>query len=514
MMMAIDFDRFRLRRFVERLEALGELETHDEPVALGELATLVEASTKAMLFRNVGAERLEMAAGISSSRSRLAAAFGVAQAHLLPDYLRRLQQPQKVTEIASRDAPIHEIVLTGDQIDLTKLPFYLQHEFDGAPYISAAIDYTIDPATGKSNVGCRRLMLKGRRELRSNLTQPSDLQRIYRAAIARKERLPVSFVIGSHPCDFLAATSKAPLDEFELIATIRGETMAMVRGVSNNIPVPADAEMSIEGYFDERGYSDIEGPYGELYGLYGPMHPDPIFHVTAITMRRDALHQTLLHGGRHLSRNDAAQLSSLNFEALAWLTLKGAGIDVKAVHAPPAATGLHHLRAAIKPRAAGESRAAITALLNLPLLKHVFIVDDDIDIHSEEAMEWAWATRFRIDRDVVSEPGHFALSMDPTGERGQMVKAGFDLTRRFGAPDIIENRESLTPHLNLQPRFQTVRQALEARPMHFIELMQSIGTMDGRELAIELDQLHEQGVIGRGNGGEWRLEETPGTGSR
>jgi UbiD family decarboxylase len=514
MMMAIDFDRFRLRRFVERLEALGELETHDEPVALGELATLVEASTKTMLFRNVGAERFEMAAGISSSRSRLAAAFGVAQAHLLPDYLRRLQQPQKVTEIASRDAPIHEIVLTGDQIDLTKLPFYLQHEFDGAPYISAAIDYTIDPATGKSNVGCRRLMLKGRRELRSNLTQPSDLQRIYRAAIARKERLPVSFVIGSHPCDFLAATSKAPLDEFELIATIRGETMAMVRGVSNNIPVPADAEMSIEGYFDERGYSDIEGPYGELYGLYGPMHPDPIFHVTAITMRRDALHQTLLHGGRHLSRNDAAQLSSLNFEALAWLTLKGAGIDVKAVHAPPAATGLHHLRAAIKPRAAGESRAAITALLNLPLLKHVFIVDDDIDIHSEEAMEWAWATRFRIDRDVVSEPGHFALSMDPTGERGQMVKAGFDLTRRFGAPDIIENRESLTPHLNLQPRFQTVRQALEARPMHFIELMQSIGTMDGRELAIELDQLHEQGVIGRGNGGEWRLEETPGTGSR
>ncbi len=508
--MTIDLEKFRLRRFVERLSALGEVETHDEPVALGALAALVEASTQAMLFRNVGAERFEIAAGISSSRRRLAAAFGVEEARLLPEYMRRLQQPQKVAEIASNEAPIHQMIRTGDQIDLTRLPFYLQHEFDGAPYISAAIDYTIDPATGKSNVGCRRLMLKGRRELRSNLTQPSDLQRIYRSAIERKERLPVTFVIGSHPCDFLAATSKAPLDEFQLVATIRGETMAMVRGVTNNIPVPADAEMAIEGYFDERGYSDIEGPYGELYGLYGPMHPDPIFHVTAITMRRDVLHQTLLHGGRHLSRNDAAQLSSLNFEALAWRSLKTAGIDVQAVHAPSAATGLHHIRVAIKQRAAGESRAAIAALLKLPLLKHVFIVDDDIDVRSEEAMEWAFATRFRVDRDLVSEPGHFALSMDPTGERGQMVKAGFDLTRSFGAPDIIENRESLTPHLKLEPRFQTVRQALETRPMHFIDLMQSLGTADGREIAIELDLLHQEGVIGRGDDGEWCLKAAGG----
>lgn len=506
--MPIDFDRFRLRRFVERLAARGEVETHDEPIALGALAALVEASDKAMLFRNVGAERFEITAGISASRSRLAAAFGVAEAQLLPDYLRRLQQPQSTVEIPSRDAPIHQTILTGDQIDLARLPFYLQHEYDGAPYISAAIDYTIDPATGKSNVGCRRLMLKGRRELRSNLTQPSDLRNIYRAAVERKERLPVSFVVGSHPCDFLAATSKAPMDEFQLIATIRGETMAMVRGVTNNIPIPADAELSIEGYFDERGYTEIEGPYGELYGLYGPMHPDPIFHVTAITMRKDVLHQTLLHGGRHLRRNDAAQLCSLNFEALAWRTLKMAGFDVRAVHLPPAATGLHHIRVAIKQRAAGEGRAAIATLIKLPLIKHVFVVDDDIDIHSEEAMEWAFATRFRIDRDVVSEPGHFALSMDPTGERGQMTKAGFDLTRDFSAPDIIENRESFAPRLQLQPRFQTVRQALETRPMYFIELMQSIGTTDGREVALELDDLQRQGMIGRGDNGEWRLTET------
>ncbi len=504
--MAVDVEKFRLRRFVEHLVALGEVEIHDEPVALGALAALIEDSPKASLFRKVGAQQFEMAAGISSSRSRLAAAFGVAEAQLLPEYLRRLSRPQPVVEIPSSDAPVHQIVLTGDKIDLAQLPFYLQHEFDGAPYISAAIDFTIDPATGKSNVGCRRLMLKGRHELRSNLTQPSDLREIYRACVERKERLPVSFVIGSHPCDFLAATSKAPIDEFQLIATIRGEPLAMVRGISNNVPVPADAELVIEGYFDERGYSEIEGPYGELYGLYGPMHPDPVFHVTAITKRKDALHQTLLHGGRHLTRNDAAQLSGLNFEVLAWRTLKGARIDVTSVYLPAAATGLHHARVAIRQTAPGQSRVAIAALLKLPLIKHVFIVDDDIDVHSEEAMEWAFATRFRVDRDVISETGHFALSMDPTSEAGQMIKAGFDLTREFGLPDTIANRESRTPHLKPQARFQTVRQALETRPMYFIELMETIGTDDGREIAVELDQLYQQGIIGRGSNGEWCLK--------
>jgi 2,5-furandicarboxylate decarboxylase 1 len=205
--MTLDFEKFRLRRLVERLTALGEVEAHHEPVALGSLATLIEASPKVTHFHNVGPDRLEIVAGIASSRRRLAIAFGVDESALLPEYQKRLQRPQQVVEVSSSEAPVHQIVLTGDKVDLTRLPFYLQHELDGAPYISAAIDYTIDPATGKTNVGCRRLMLKGRQELRSNLTQPSDLRQIYRDAVERKERLPVSFVVGSHPCDFLAATS-------------------------------------------------------------------------------------------------------------------------------------------------------------------------------------------------------------------------------------------------------------------------------------------------------------------
>ncbi len=507
--MALDTEKFRLRRFVERLAALGEVEEHEAPIALGALATAIENSAKVAHFRAVGPERFEMVAGVNASPKRIAAAFGIDEKQVLPEYLRRLQQKQLVAEIPSADAPVHQIVLTGDKLDLTRLPFYLQHEFDGAPYISAAMDFTIDPATNKPNVGCRRLMLKSRNTLRSNLTQPSDLRRIYLGSVERKEKLPVSFVIGAHPCDFLAATSKAPLDEFELIARIRGETLPMVRGVTNNIPVPADAELVIEGYFDEAGYSEIEGPYGELYGLYGPMHPDPIFHATAVTMRKDVLYQTLLHGGLHLTRNDAAQLSAVNFAVTVWRAVKEAGIGIADVYLPPAATGLHHARIAIRQKAAGEARAAIAAVMKLPLVKHVFIVDDDVDVRSEEAMEWAFATRFRADRDIIIEGGHFALSMDPTGENGKMVKAGFDLTRPFGAPDIVENRISQTPHLKLNPRWQNVRQALESGPKYFIELMEGLGTDDGRALALDLDRLQQGGMLGRGSNGEWLLKPGP-----
>jgi UbiD family decarboxylase len=279
----------------------------------------------------------------------------------------------------------------------------------------------------------------------------------------------------------------------------------MVRGITNNVPVPADAELVIEGYFDEAGYAEIEGPYGELYGLYGPMHPDPVFHATAITMRKDVLHQTLLHGGRQIVRNDAAQLSALNFAAMAGRALKEAQIDVVDIHLPPAATGLHHARAAIRQKAAGQGRVAIAALLKLPLVKHVFIVDDDVDVRDEEAMEWAFATRFRADRDIVTEPGHFALSMDPTSENGKMVKAGFDLTRDPAAPDIIENRLSRTPQLKLNPRFQTVRQALEDGPKPFMTLMETLGTDDGRALVLELDSLQREGRLARGQDGVWML---------
>ena len=243
----MDLDKFRLRNFVGKLAELGELEVHEEPVALADLSHAIESSSKAQLYKNVGAEHFEVVAATAGSRKRLAAALGVEPAKAVSEFARRLDTPQPVVTIQSADAPVHQVIKTGDQIDLTKLPFHPQHEFDGGTYISSGIDYSIDPATGRANIGCRRLMLRSKNTMRANLTANSDLKKIYKACVERKEKLPVSFVVGSHPIDFLAAVQRKPGDERNILASLRGEAAPLVKSVTNDVMVPADAEMVIEG---------------------------------------------------------------------------------------------------------------------------------------------------------------------------------------------------------------------------------------------------------------------------
>jgi 2,5-furandicarboxylate decarboxylase 1 len=506
----VDLDKFRLRSFVEKLIAIGEMEVHEEAVSLADLSAAIESSPRAKYFKRVGAEQYEMVSAVSGSRKRLAAAFGTDERNVIHEYMRRMNDPQPVVEVPSADAPVHQVIVKGDAIDLTKLPFHLQHELDGAPYISSGIDYSVDPVTGKTNVGCRRLMFRDRRTMRANLSQPSDLKKCYIACVERGEKLPVSFAIGSHPLDYLAAGLRLPNDEFTLVATLRGEPVPMVRGLTNGVLAPADAEMIIEGYFDELGYREQEGPYGEFYGFYGPVHMDPVFHVTAITMRKDMLHQTVFHSGGHLSWTDSGNLGGLNAELQIWKVLRAAGIEPAAVLGVPGSNGRQHVRVALRRGQPGQARHAISALHAIPRVKHVFIVDDDIDVFSDEQMEWAMATRFRPTRDIVMATGYPGFYMDPTrDENGLVDKIGFDLTAPYGVPESIESRRPRAPRFNGQKRCQSAREALASGPKFFFQLMEALGSKDGREVALDLHALHEQGLVTRLTDGEWALKEKP-----
>ncbi len=505
----VDFEKFRLRRFIEKLIEMDEVVVHDETVALSELSARIDDTPKASLFRNVGAEGYEIVGAVSGSRRRIAAAFGVAEPELIAEYVRRMGKPQQIVEVNSEDAPVHQVVKTGSEIDLAALPFHLQHEFDGAPYISSGIDFCIDPATGKTNVGCRRLMFRSKTTMRSNLSQPSDLKRIYLACVERGEKLPASFAIGSHPLDYVAAGLRLPIDEFGLVATLRGEPVPMVRGITNGVPAPADAEMIIEGYFDELGYREKEGPYGEFYGFYGPVHMDPVFHVTAITMRKDALHQTVRHSGAHLSWTESANLGGLNAELQMWRLLRAANIEPMAISAVPAANGRQHARVALKRGVPGQARLAISALFAIQRLKHVYVVDEDVDVFSDEEMEWALSTRFRSDRDLVVGERFPPFYMDPTvGSSDSIAKLGFDLTAPYGVAKTIENRRAFAPRFTNEnmPRFASVREVLSEGPLFFMQLMTALGSTDGREVALELNALHEQGLVSRLPDGEWALD--------
>src|SRR5215469_6101282 len=504
-------DKFRLRKLVERLTDMGEVEIHDEPVALSELSPMIEATSKALLFKKAGPEQQEVVGAVSASPRRLAAAFGVTEEKMREEYLRRVANPQKTFEVPSNEAPVHEVVQTGDQIDLTKLPFHVQHEYDGAPYISSGIDFTLDPTTKRSNVGCRRLMLRGKDKCGFNLTAPSDLKQIYLGCVARGEKLQASFTIGAHPLDTMGAANRgAPgQDEINTLATFRGEPLPVVKCLTNDLFVPADAEIVLEGYVDERGYIDNEGPYGEYMGYYGPMHGDPVFHVTAITRRRDVLYQTIKHGvGKNLGWCDGAPMGALGTEARAWQVLKQAGIDVVDVFSPPGPGVNCHLRVAIKKRSNADPHAAIVALLGmLRTTKHVYVTDDDVDIRSSEQMAWAMSGRFQASKDIYVMKDMPFMPMDMSGHNGISDKVGFDCTWNFPRPTAVTARVPEAAKIEGPARFQTVQQALGTGPMHFAKLMSVLGSRDGRELVREIETLRDAGHLDRNSDGEYYLKK-------
>jgi 3-polyprenyl-4-hydroxybenzoate decarboxylase len=237
------------------------------------------------------------------------------------------------------------------------------------------------------------------------------------------------------------------------------------------------------------------------------MKTNPVFHLTAITQRRDALFQTATISGRYLGQTDTAQLCALRTEVAVWAALENAIREPIAVYCPATTGGMFNLRVSMRPRYPGEARNAISAVHGSNAdVKNVFVVDDDIDVFSDADMEWAFATRFQPDRDLVVASGFRTIPLDPSllGSRtGQ--KAGFDLTFPIGWKNSQEFRVPAAPVLDT-PFRQSVSEALQAGPKFFRELMAATGSRDGRDTTLALDELRQQGVLTRNPDGAYALK--------
>lgn len=502
-----DLDEFRLRRFVDRMIEEGEVEVVEEPIELADIAARMDGNEKAVLFRQAGAEKSEIIGSMTGGRARMAKAFGVSPADLLQEVNRRLGIPQDVIELDNGDAPVHEVIMTGDDVDLTALPVHLQHELDGAPYISASLDYVINPETGWTNTGARRLMLRGKAETGIDLVAPSDLKAIYEKCASKGDRLPIAFTVGAHPCDHLAAVMRLPVDELPLVAKLRGATLPVVKCVTNDIRVPADAEYVIEGYLDERGHVEPEGPYGEFLGYYGVVKRNPVFHCTAITRRKDALFQTSTISGEHIGWTDTTQLNAIRAEVTVWRALQTAVREPVAINITTSSGGSFNVRVALRQRMPGEARNAIAAVMgSLANPKHVFVVDPDIDIFDDAQMDWALATRFQADRDLVVESGFRALPLDPSlGGKRIGAKAGFDLTLPLGDRALAHT----VPKSSIlgEKSHDSVEAALADGPKSFGEIMVAVGSRDGREIVRALDELRQADRLDRVEDGHYALTD-------
>jgi 3-polyprenyl-4-hydroxybenzoate decarboxylase len=243
-------------------------------------------------------------------------------------------------------------------------------------------------------------------------------------------------------------------------------------------------------------------------GYYGAIHMDPIFRCTAITMRRDALHHTLLHGSAFvLDRTDSTNISAIRTEAEAMRILRASGREPVAVSVRKLSGGGATLRVALRQRNEGEARAAIEALFKGILrLKTIYVFDDDIDITNDGQAEWAFGTRFQADQDIVVVQGLQGQTMDPSlNGRKTGAKVGFDCTRPLGRANQINYKRCAAKVFSGPPRFQTVEQALAAGPMFYADVVESLGSQDGREVAVALDALRESGRLGRDRDGRYHL---------
>ena len=447
-------DAFRIRRFVERLEEAGELERIAAPTDLIDVARHLDGNRRAVLFEAAGPEKAELVGNVMGGRRRLAMALGVDPEELLQTVIERLRGSIAPVEVASADAPCQEVVWEGEDADFTRLPVHLQHEFDGAPYISAGIDITSSLDGTKRNVGYRRIMLRGRREAGIDLVAPSDLRGMYAPFVREDERMPMAFVVGSHPADGIAATSMTVHDdELGVMGSVRGAPVPLVKCVTIDARVPADAEFVLEGYLDGKGWREGEGPYGEYVGYYGHMKINPVFHLTAITRRRDALFQTLTIGGRHLECTDTAQLCALRTEAAVWQALETAVRNPRGVYVTPSCGGMFNARICIEQNYPGEARNAISAVLGSKAdVKHVSRSIPTSTSSPTSRWTGLW-------RPVSRRTG---ISSRPA------VTARFRWTLRSKAPASAPRRDSISPFLSGGIRKPTTscrnRRALRPEP--------------------------------------------------
>ena len=292
----LDLDRFRLRAF---LAGLGEdeLEIRPERIDLADVAQALEGNQKAVWFRTAGPEGAELVGNVAGSRSRLARAFGVTPQDLLPEILRRLRSKPEIVEVSAPEAPVQQVVLTGDDADLTTLPVHLQHGEDGAPYISAGdrLRRSI-PDTGRPMSAAPHHAARPR-AAGIDLVAPSDLRAIYLRRRGSGEQT-AGGLCGRRASDRFHGRRSMRLADGRAWRARRRCAARRCRWsnasptTSTCRPTPNTCWRAIS---TQRGHVEPEGPYGEFLGYYGVVKRNPVFHLTAITHRKDALFQTVDH---------------------------------------------------------------------------------------------------------------------------------------------------------------------------------------------------------------------------
>ncbi len=422
-----------LRDWLDRLAATDRLAVARPGVGLvHQLAAVANRldGHKASLFPRPGGHAMPVVSGLTSDRNWMAEAMGVTPSGLLARFQQAAANPLPCAEVTT--APVQQVVHR-DGIDLMRLlPIPTHNELDSGAYISAGLCLSRNPHNGIQNVAIHRLQVNGPDRL-GVLILPRHTMSYLQMAEEMSQDLEVAIVIGVDPITLLASQAIAPLDadEMEIAGALHGAPMPVVKCLTNAVRVPAHAEIVIEGRV-LREAREEEGPFGEFPQYYGERAKRHVIQVDCVTTRQAPIFHTIVGGGlEHLL------LGGIPREASMLSHLKRSFPNVLDVHLGRGGVMRYHLAVQIRKRSEGEAKNIMMgAFAGHYDIKQVVVVDEDVDIHDPTEVEWAIATRFQADRDLLVVGHSQGSRLDPSAEDGLGAKMGLDATRPLTAPPL------------------------------------------------------------------------------
>ncbi len=343
-------------------------------------------------------------------------------------------EPETVSE-----GPVHQCIDQGDDIDLLKFPVPHFNYRDGGRYIGTMhAVITKDRDGGWVNLGMYRVMVHSKNEV--GIYFKPGRQHIgqhYLKYMEAGEPMPVAIAIGMDPrlCFISSGNVPAGVCEYDIAGAMKGEPIQVVQGKAVDLPVPAHAEIVIEGFVHPTERRE-EGPFGEYPGYYGEVPgPSPVMHVTAVTHREDPIFQASLEGH---PINESHIMSSVMKSATIWNELEHNGVPgIKDIACIPESSNAH-IVVSVKPTVPGHADWISSVIWGntsaVWLFKHVFVVDDDINPWDLGQVNWAMAWRVKAGEDIKIWKNHRGSPIDPRQEpetKGYWDRVLIDATRPF-----------------------------------------------------------------------------------
>ena len=406
------------REYLKRLEEHDQIIKVKKPVSRNyEIAgVLKKLEPSPVLFEHVKESNFRVAGNLFGSKTIFANYLGIRTSEIIPTLIKAIDHysPCEITH----EAPCQEDVITHPNMD--DLPILRHCQNDGGPYISSGVVITRHPVYGQ-NADFHRCMQLSPTEMSMRVVKG----RHFDAFLNDLKQIDVAICVGLSPTVLVAAAISVAKGMNELEIANALEPLQVVKAKTVDVFVPADSEFVLEGtVYLERTHQ--EGPFVDLTETEDIVRQQPVFVLKTITHRKDAIWHALLPGGL-----EHKLLMGMPREPTIFKKVNEV-VRCLDVNVNPGGCSWLHTIVQIDKENEDDGRKAIeAAFLGHTSCKHVFVVDKDIDVYNPLEVEWAMATRFQADRNLVIKEKSPGSSLDPSAESGthNTTRVGFDLTK-------------------------------------------------------------------------------------